>query len=236
MSIGAPIEYARGAVRGASPWVKALARAGFASRGVVSCTIGVLAIMAALGDGDGKTTGSKGALREIHTQPFGKALLAVVAVGLFGFALFRIVEAVLDPERSAERSRRGPLLRIGRFASGAVHVALGVYALGLVTGTALGGGGGDEKTWTARVLGWDGIGVLLVGGFGLLVIGLAVYEIYKAARAKWGDQLDLSSLAPRARGLVALTCRFGMASRAAGFVAYGVYQLVEARFRRFDLA
>jgi hypothetical protein len=101
MAIGAPMHHVRNAARGAKPWVTFLARAGFASRAVLSCTIGVLAALAAFGDRDGKTTDSKGALRELHDKPFGQVLLALVAVGVFGYAIWLFVQACLDPERPA---------------------------------------------------------------------------------------------------------------------------------------
>lgn len=278
MAIGAPLQHVRNAAHEASPWVTFLARAGFASRGVVSCTIGVLAVMAALGGGNGKTTDSKGALREIHEQPFGQVLLAIVAAGLFGYAVWLFVQAILDPEHTARRSERGPLMRIGRFAAGVLHVALGVYAIGLLTGTALGQSSDGTKSWTARLLGWDGIGVALVLGFGVLVIGIGITDLWKAVRAKLDQQLDLSRLGGSTRRVVVQLCRFGLGSRALvfaligsflvmaavrtdprhakglretlatiqgwsfgwvllaivalGFIAYGGYQLVEARFRR----
>lgn len=278
MAIGAPMHHVRNAAREASPGVKLLARVGFASRAVLSCTIGVLAALAAFGDRDGKTTGQKGALRELHDQPFGQALLAVLAIGLFGYALWLFVQAFLDPERPAHPKKSRPLLRAGWFATGAGHVGLGVYAIGLVTGAALGNPEDGVKSWTARLLGWDGIGVALVGGFGLVVIGLALWDMYKAVKAKLDANLDLSPLGRAARKVVVDLSRFGLAARgvvfaligsflvmaalrtnpreakglgdalqtirgwsfgwvllaivAFGFVAYGLYQLLEARYRR----
>ncbi len=278
MAIGAPLEHVRNAAREASPGVRLLARAGFASRGVLSCTIGVLAAMAALGSTGGKTTDSKGALRAIHEQPFGQVLLGIVAAGLFGYAVWLFVQAILDPEHTARRGTRGPLMRIGRFAAGVVHVGLGVYAIGLLTGTALGSDEDGTRSWTQRLLGWDGIGVVLVFAFGVLVIGLGAYDLYKAAKAKLDDQLDLSRLGGSTRKVIVQLCRFGLAARAVvfalvgsflvmaavrtdpanakglgetlatiqgwtfgwvllaivafGFIAYGGYELLEARFRR----
>ena len=60
-----------------------LARAGLVARGVIYAIIGILAIKLALGDG-GKTTNQNGALETIAKQPFGKALLILMAIGLAG--------------------------------------------------------------------------------------------------------------------------------------------------------
>src|SRR5918995_6556344 len=76
------------------PQFEWLARAGLVSRGVIYAIIGVLAIKLALGDG-GKTTNQKGALQTIVEQPFGKALLILMAVGPAGYAIWRLVRAGL---------------------------------------------------------------------------------------------------------------------------------------------
>src|SRR5687768_13310600 len=154
MAIGAPIHHVKNAARGAKPWVTFLARLGFASRAVLSCTIGILAALAAFGDRDGKTTDSKGALRELHDKPFGQVLLGLVALGVFGYAIWLFVQACLDPERPARASKGRAFVRAGWFAAGVLHVTLGIYAIGLVTGAALGSQDDGAKSWTARLLGW----------------------------------------------------------------------------------
>ncbi len=52
--------------------------------------VGGLAVQAALGQG-GATTDQKGALAQIAAAPFGRSLILVVmAVGLVGYALWRV--------------------------------------------------------------------------------------------------------------------------------------------------
>ncbi|OUL20587.1 hypothetical protein BV378_29725, partial [Nostoc sp. RF31YmG] len=62
-----------------SLWVERLARFGYASKGVVYGIVGLLASQAAFGTG-GRTTDTKGALQTLVEQPFGKFLLALVAI------------------------------------------------------------------------------------------------------------------------------------------------------------
>jgi hypothetical protein len=69
-----------------SPAMTLLARVGYAAKGLVYLIIGGLAAKVALGEGR-STTDRNGALRAIHEQPFGQFLLAVIAVGLVGYAL-----------------------------------------------------------------------------------------------------------------------------------------------------
>jgi hypothetical protein len=212
------------AARETRPWIRALARAGYAAKGVQYGTIGLLAAMAALGDGDGRTTDSKGALREIHDQPFGQALLGVMAFGLAGYAVWRFVEAVADPEHDS-RGTKGILKRVGRFANGLLHAALVVYAIGLLSGAALGGSGsGDEaaRSWSASLMAWPG-GAWLVGAAGVGFVVFAVKEMFTAWTAKLDEQLELDDLPPRTRSLTVQLSRFGIASRAVVFALVGVF-------------
>src|SRR4051812_42008780 len=73
-----------------SPVLGWLARAGLASRAAVYAIIGILALKLALGDG-GKATDQQGALRTIAGGAFGKTLLVLVAIGLAGYAAWRLV-------------------------------------------------------------------------------------------------------------------------------------------------
>ena len=89
---------ARDAVRKASPWIVRLGRFGLVAKGVVYLIIGALAIQAAFGTG-GEVTDRDGALRAVLRQPFGGVLLGLLAIGLLAYMLWRIVQAVANPER-----------------------------------------------------------------------------------------------------------------------------------------
>jgi hypothetical protein len=80
-----------------SHWMTLLARLGYASKGVVYLIFGWLAVLLAIGNG-GKTTDQRGALQIIYEQPFGKLLLALVVIGLLGFAIWCFLQAWFDTE------------------------------------------------------------------------------------------------------------------------------------------
>ena len=84
--------------RAASPWIERLARIGYVAKGVVHILVGWIAAQAAIGSG-GSTTDSSGALRTIVDEPMGRTILWIIAAGLLGYALWRILEAVPKDEK-----------------------------------------------------------------------------------------------------------------------------------------
>jgi hypothetical protein len=229
-----------------------LARAGFVARGLIYGIIGILAFKLALGAG-GKTTNQRGALETIARQPFGKVLLILVAIGLAGYALWRLLRALLGhgPEDSDTTFDR-----VAALGSGIVYAGLCAVAVEILLGSGSNSSGTahavligvglyqgyrgfskdfleDSKTeqMSARVRSWiEWIGTfghlarmvvfVLVGVF--LIKAAIDYDPTKAvgldgALAKVAD----ASYGPFLLGLVA-----------AGLVAFGVYSLCDARYRR----
>ncbi|MCB8818948.1 DUF1206 domain-containing protein [Microvirga rosea] len=74
-------------------WIVTLGRAGFAARGVVFVLIGGFLILAAVHSSSSEAHGLGGALQSLQRQPYGWALLALTAIGLFAFGLFGFVQA-----------------------------------------------------------------------------------------------------------------------------------------------
>ena len=210
---------ARQAFAPVAPWIERLARVGFAAKALLYTVVGALALQAALGDG-GRTTGSKGALTTLVRQDFGPLVLVIIAAGLFGYAAWRIAEAILDPERRGH-GPKGLALRGSFAARGIFHAALGLQAIRLAMGS---GSGGDEATteWTARALDAP-FGPTLVIATGIGVAGYGLYQLYRAWVAKLSKQLDLSRLSREAGSWLIKVCRVGIGARGVVFAVVGVY-------------
>ncbi len=204
--------------------LEAAARLGYGARGVVYCLVGGLALLAAVGSG-GQTGGSGQALRSLLDQPFGRVLLGAIALGLAGFAAWRVVEAVTDADRRGA-SGKGLALRAAHLFSGAAYAGLALTAFGLASGRSGGGGSeaGAARDWTAWLLSQP-FGQWLVGAIGLAVVGTGLAFVAKGWR---GDVLDRLALPSPARRWAVPAGRFGTAARGAVFVLIGGFLVLAA--------
>jgi hypothetical protein len=78
---------------GMKKWVIVVGRLGYAALGVVISIIGIFLIVAAFQHNASKAKGLDGALQELAHQPFGRVLLGIVALGLFAYGIYSLVEA-----------------------------------------------------------------------------------------------------------------------------------------------
>jgi len=199
-----------------SPWLERFARLGLATQGVVYLVIGGLAAKTALGR-SGKTTGSNGALREIAAQPYGQVMLAVVGVGLVGYALFRLIEAVLDTECKGKKPK-GIVTRIGYAFSGLAYVGLAFGAFRLLTAGESKDDGANARTLTGRLLEQPG-GRWMVAAVAVIVFMVAIIQFYKAVTSKFQRTLEQERMGDR---LLRWTVRIGRVGYAARGIVFGV--------------
>lgn len=124
--------------------METLARFGYAAKGFVYGAIGILALLAAFNVGGGQTTDTTGALQAISTQPFGRILLALIALGLVGYVIWRFVQAIDDP-RNKGTDAGGILTRLGYILSGLAYAGVATNAALLAIGSSNSGGGNSKQ-------------------------------------------------------------------------------------------
>jgi len=250
-----------------------LARSGFVARGLIYGIIGILAIEVALGVG-GTTTNQQGALKTIAHQPFGKVLLILVAIGLAGYALWRLLHALLG--HGPEDSDSG-FERVAALGSGIVYAGLCAIAVEILLGSGSSGGSSSTSKTTAGIFGWPG-GTWLVAIGGAVLIGIGLYQGYRGMRKDFLKDSKTEQMSAKVRNWIEWIGSFGHLARmvvlglvgvflikaaidynpnnavgldgalaklahasygsfllgvvAAGLIAFGVYSLSDARYRR----
>jgi hypothetical protein len=204
-----------------------LARLGYAVKGIVYLIIGGLALKLAIGHG-GAATDQRGALQTIYEQPFGKFLLIVVGIGLIGFALWSLIQAIFDTEGKGTNAK-GIIARIGYAAVGIAYalLAFGAFQLALGTGSVGQHSSTATQDWTARLLKLPfGQGIVVI--VGLIVLGVAFYLFNKGYSAKFQNRLALTGVTARWRRWVVDLGRLGYAALAVVFTIVGIFLIVAA--------
>lgn len=206
-------------------WVERLARLGYAAKGLVYAIVGLLAVQAAT-SARGRTTDTQGALQTIAAQPFGQILLGLVAIGLVGYVLWRIVQAIYDPEGKG-RDAKGIAQRIGYVLNGAVYAGLAFSALKLAIGSQVSSGNATQDS-TAQLLAQP-FGQWLVGTVGAAVIGISFYQFYDAYKASFRRRLNLYQMSANEQTWATRIGRFGLAARGVVLALTGIFLIQAAR-------
>ena len=198
-----------------------LSRAGFVARAVVYGIIGILALKLAIGQG-GKLTNQQGALHTVAQQPFGKLLLVLLAIGLGGYSLWRLVRAAIG--HGPEGSDSG-FERLAAFASGIAYGLMCSVAVGILLGS--GGGHSGAKKTTGGILGWPA-GTWIVGIAGAVMIGVALYQGYKGVTKKFLDDSKTEEMSPTVERWIGRLGMFGHLARAVVFGLIGIFLIKAA--------
>lgn len=207
--------------------LETLARLGYASKAVIYGVVGLLAILTAVNRG-GRITDTSGALRVVLRQPFGRMALIVLAIGLCGYAAWRLMDAVMDPDRDGTDAK-GIIVRIGNAIRGCIYGALGIEAFRLLRG--LGGSKGDEaEIWTARILDFP-LGGVAIGLVGAIVAIYGLTEVVGSLRGKEDRKVDMSAIGSNLHTPLRIISRFGIGIRGGLIVTLGIF-LVRAAVNR----
>jgi hypothetical protein len=192
------------------------ARMGFVARGVVYALVGALAVCLAVGLG-GKATNQQGAFETVDHQPFGHALLVVLAAGLAGYSLWRLVRAALG--RGPEAGKDSLVDRVAAFGSGVFYGVLAYAAVEILVGSHP---GGNVHRKTAGVFAWPaGRWIVLVAGVVMLVVG--AYQGYRAVTAEFLDEAKTEKMSEQTRRLVSTVAVIGHLARMVVFGLVGIF-------------
>lgn len=197
--------------------MEGLGRAGLVAKGVLYAVIGILAIKVAVG-ARGDDPGREGALRTIAAQPFGRVLLAILALGLAGYAAWRFAQGLLD--RDGEGGRAKALAkRAGNVAKGVWYGGLCVLTvLKLVGAESESGGGSQEDRATSGVLGLP-YGRYLVLAVAAGFVAAALFNGYRAITCNFQKKLETHKMSEAEE---TAATGVGIVGHLARFVVFGL--------------
>lgn len=234
-----------------------MARFGFLVRGVLYIVIGLLVF------GTGRTEDLTGAM-EYLGRGVGHWLVALMIVGMLGYGLWRMSDAIFGMDSGTEGAKAWRH-RAAAAASGTIYLFLAYKALRFVLLGWTGTGGPQQNA--SRALNLPN-GPLLLGIAAAIAAGAAMVQLYKAGSCSFLRHLDdrarrpapkwLGRIGYGARGVIFLTTAYLLArsaidrkageaggleqaldllrgpgeyALAAGLMLFGLYSMIEARFR-----
>ena len=182
------------------PGAVKIGRAGWFAKGVVYTIAGVLALQVAVRAScwtDKASTGSQeasptGAIKTVAGSAGGTLLLWLLAIGMFIYAIWRLVSAALPGGRDADAW----VHRIGYVCSAVIYTTFGISAIALARRAPEDQNGNKKVTDISASLMSHGAGRWLLGAVGLIVIGVGLYRLSKGIHLDVNDELDLSGLSP----------------------------------------
>jgi hypothetical protein len=187
------------------PVVVKFGRLGWFAKGVVYILAGVLALLV-VGRSLGwstvpvasKEASPTGAIREVAQSTGGPLLLSALAAGLFLYALWRLVTAVLPGSTDTE----GLAMRVGYCVSAVMYTTFGVTAISLAKSRVARANGNQTVTdMTARIM-QHTAGRWLIGVVGAVIIAAGLYRVSLGMKGDVARAVDLSGMSSRRSQLI----------------------------------
>jgi hypothetical protein len=203
-----------------SGWLRSLARAGFAARGVMYILIGWIALQVAFGH-VGRPADNSGALETVRSSTIGSVILWLLGIGFIGLALWRLAQAAFGGPDA-----RNPGARLLALAKTVLYGFLAFVTLRYAVES-----GAPKSTnkqavdLTAKLLRHPG-GQVAVVVCGIVLIVGGLYLIHIAWRRAFLRDLETGRMTAPQRRLAIWFGEFGGISRGIVFAAAGVFLAV----------
>ncbi|MFD1209901.1 MULTISPECIES: DUF1206 domain-containing protein [Modicisalibacter] len=203
--------------------IKIIARCGYVAKGIVYLIVGGLASLAAA-DLGGRNAGTKEAITQLATQPFGGVMLALLGLGLLAYALWRLIQVLLDTEHLGH-GIRGLVTRAGFLISGGIYAGLALYCANLLRNAATGNTSTTDRT--AELMSHPG-GVLLVLAIGIGFAGVGIRQIWRAVKRSYLKNWHMIEMSDAQQHLAEAATRWGLSARGVVFLIIGGFLVVAA--------
>lgn len=212
-----------------TPALHGLARAGIGARAVIYVVLAYIAVAIAANRRAPAPASGQGALAEVGRQPGGRPMLAVLALGLAAYALWRFLQAIGRGPALGHEGQPKAYHRAGWLVLAGVYGYLCGRAISLALSSAAGrssGASSHPQTLVAQALRWPA-GPLWVGATGVVAgasgLSLAVWGVAHDYRAN----VDPARAGSKVFGLARATGAVGEATRGLLVVLVAIY-LVKA--------
>ncbi|CAN5771581.1 DUF1206 domain-containing protein [soil metagenome] len=204
----------------ASEHFDTFARLGYAAKGVSFAVIGIMMARVALGQ-QSERADFAGAMEEMGAQPLLAVLLVLLAIGMIGYAVWRLMQGIADLEREG-RDALGLAKRSLYVIIGLTYLFFAVYALGILLGWSTEEGQVQDRT--ATIMSWS-FGRWLIGAIGVGVLIGGLTELWFALSRRFQVELGRDDIRGFERMSILIVGCAGHAGRSLVYSAAGVFAI-----------
>lgn len=191
------------------PWLQLIARTGYVTKGFVYFMVGLLALQTAIGMKEGASS-TQQTLREFLNEPYGSILLIGCSAGLLAHAIWRILQAVIDPENRG-KSLQTILFRFIDFLTGCLYLSLAYAAWQIFNGLHAQSSNKSTEIWVGKVLQLPyGKWIVLLSALIIVIAGL--YQFYTAYSGSFTYSFEKERMSIREENFLGYLGRIGMFS------------------------
>jgi hypothetical protein len=205
-------------------WLRWYIRVGHGAKGMLYGLIGLFVINDMIHD-QPIVSGSEGVLAALGNRPLGSIMLMLLALGLVGYTIWRLIQAGINPGRSGKLSFREGLQRSGYLASGLAYLGIAQTAGRLALHLAV--DFDDTLEDTASFLFEREIGPWVLLAMGLGVVGVGFTYLYGAVTGQYISDFR-RELYRRVTQWAVLVGKVGITARGVGFMLIGLYLMKAA--------
>ena len=260
------------------PFLKQYILLGYGAKGVIYFLIGILAIEAAILP-ERRAAGTYNALKHLSGQPLGSVMLCLLAIGICGYVLRRLLQAIIYPGHKQNFKLTSLFQRLGYILSSISYAGVAYSAVSIVF--HLGKYNNRIQEWVEHLLHHviAGEAIVFLAGIGVTGVGIGYlygaytgsyisqftsYDIDKRLKC-WAQRLGKIGIFARGISFVVTGICLMLASIlsdshlaggvqkafrilakqplgwlwlsliGSGFIAYGIYMFVAARYRRYAI-
>jgi hypothetical protein len=200
-------------------WVKAFAKIGLISKGIVYCLTGLLTLLAAvkIGNTHSEDADKGGIFKFIYDQPVGKTALALIAAGLLCYAVWRFILAIKDTEHKGNDAK-GLMSRFVYFFSGLMYLSISAIAIQIAFFHKSGTGNSRQKLAGELLQQPFGKWLAIAVAIGMVVVG--IIQIHRSVSGKYKKYVQRSGdISHNAMSVL-------IKSGKAGYIARGIVWLI----------
>ena len=208
-------------------WLNVIASAGYSAKTVMYSLLGLFILSSVITAAEREKATQKHVFETLQSQPFGKALLFGLIVGLVCYALWRWLQGFLNTESLKMDKAKDIVMRGFLFISGLFYFAAAYLGANVLMGTDQKIDGSNSKHVSQQLMQYEW-GILLVAAVGAAIITFAFIQFKHAYTADFLKKFDQNQLTGTRQQATKTAGRLGYFARGVVYLFVGSFFALSA--------